>query len=286
MDWATWPERPLVVLRGGGDLGSGVAYRLHKVGYPLLITELAAPLLVRRSVAFGSAVLDGQVTVEDITARHAHNLDEARQIIAAGQIPVMVVSGKDGPHEAWRALAPQVVVDVRMAKRNIDTRLDDAPLVIALGPGFTAGQDCHAVIETNRGHWLGRVIWQGPAEPDTGLPGKVKGQQHTRVLRAPAAGQVQPHFQIGDTIKQDDVVATVAGQPVVASFAGVLRGIIHPTVRVWPGLKIGDLDPRGQRAHCFSISDKSLAVGGGVLEAILTRRILPASVERNQLKRE
>ncbi|GAB4412747.1 MAG: hypothetical protein Kow00106_07490 [Anaerolineae bacterium] len=169
-----------------------------------------------------------------------------------------------------RALRPAVIVDARMAKRNLGTTISDAPLVIALGPGFVAGQDCHAVIETKRGHFLGRVIWQGAAEPDTGRPGSVQGHEADRVLRAPCDGELIPLAQIGDAVRAGQALATVSGEAVRAPFDGVLRGLLHPAVPVTRGLKIGDVDPRGVRAHCFTISEKALAVGGGVLEAILS----------------
>jgi xanthine dehydrogenase accessory factor len=168
-----------------------------------------------------------------------------------------------------------VVVDARVAKRNIDTQISDAELVIALGPGFVAGQDCHAVVETQRGHYLGRVIWQGRAAPDTGVPGSIGGVENQRVLRAPCDGFVKPNAAIGDRINQGAVIAAVEGEPIIAPFTGVLRGLIHETVPVTTGLKVGDLDPRCIREHCFTISDKSLAIGGGVLEAILNRGIYP-----------
>jgi xanthine dehydrogenase accessory factor len=161
-----------------------------------------------------------------------------------------------------------------MAKINTGTRITDAPLVIALGPGFTAGQDCHAVIETNRGHALGRVIYQGQAEPDTKSPGAIKGYTTGRVLRAPAPGYVTPRVEIGDVIRQNQLIATVNSHEIRASFDGILRGLVHPSVPVTPGLKIGDLDPRAQIEHCFTISDKSLAIGGGVLEAILASEVM------------
>ena len=157
-----------------------------------------------------------------------------------------------------------------MAKRNIDTRMDQAPLVVALGPGFEAGRDCHAVVETNRGHWLGRVYWQGSAEPDTGTPGVVAGHGAERVLRAPVAGTVRALAEIGQQVDAGQVVAEVERVPVRAPFPGVVRGLIADGTQVPAGLKIGDIDPRGKREHCFTVSDKALAVGGGVLEAVLT----------------
>ncbi len=261
----------LIVIRGAGDLGSGVAYRLHKAGYALVMTELPHPLFVRRMVSFGNAVYtaDKSMQVEDITARHVpHDLEIILDSIGNHEIPILT-------DENWADLEPAVVIDARLAKRNLDTTIDDAPLVIALGPGFNAGEDCHAVIETNRGHFLGRVIWEGPPEPNTGLPGTVQGKQATRVLRAPCAGYLKPRFTIGDKIVTGQVIATVEDSPIIAAFDGVLRGIVHESVQVTAGFKVGDLDPRGVREHSFTISDKALSIGGGVLEAILSKGILP-----------
>lgn len=181
-------------------------------------------------------------------------------------------------------LKPEVVVDAIIAKVNTGTTIHDAPLVVALGPGFTAGQDCHAVIETNRGHWLGRVIYpgcgptvNGQAQPDTRTPGLIESRAADRVLRAPTAGQVTPHARIGDQIAVGQLIATVNGHEIRAAFSGVLRGLVHSDLQVTPGLKIGDLDPRGEVSHCFTISDKALAIGGGVLEAILASDLMRES---------
>lgn len=259
-------SRVSVIVRGGGDLASGVVYRLVKAGFPVLVIELERPLAIRRAVAFASAVFESRVTVEGLTARRVAHPGEIAQVQAAGEVPVLVDPGG----ASVGALRPAVVVDARLAKRNLGTAQSDAPLVIGLGPGFTAGDDCHAVIETNRGHFLGRVLWQGSAEPDTGRPGSVQGRTLDRVLRAPCAGTVVPLAAIGDAVRAGDVLATVSGQEVRAPFDGVLRGLIHPSVPVTAGLKIGDVDPRGTREHCFTISEKALAIGGGVLEAILS----------------
>ncbi len=260
--------RPLLVLiKGAGDLASGVAARLHRCGFSVVMTELPQPLMVRRLVCFGEAVYREETMVEGIVARRVPDLAAARRELARHIIPVLV-----DPQAACRVeLAPQVVVDAIMAKRNTGTRRSDAPLVIALGPGFTAGEDCHAVIETQRGHWLGRVYWQGAAQPDTGVPGEI-GSASTprRVLRAPADGIVEARVEIGDHVDTEQIIAEVAGIPVRASCAGVVRGIIWSGIYVAQGTKIGDIDPRGEQAYCVTISDKSLAVGGGVLEAILT----------------
>ena len=263
---------PIVLIRGAGDLGSGVAFRLYHAGYPVVMVDLPTPLLVRRTVSFGSAIFEpgGVYQVEGITSRVIKADSAVWLAIRGGEIPILVDT--DG---AWRNVNAQVVIDARLAKRNIDTTLEDAQLVLALGPGFVAGEDCHAIVETQRGHSLGRVIWQGSAAPNTGIPGNVGGKDSQRVLRAPRAGHVKPNAAIGDPIEQGAVIATVEGEPIIAAFTGVLRGLIHESVEVWAGLKVGDLDPRGVREHCFTISDKALAIGGGVLEAILSRGILP-----------
>ncbi|MEL6270416.1 MAG: selenium-dependent molybdenum cofactor biosynthesis protein YqeB [Chloroflexota bacterium] len=266
---------PVVVL-GGGDLASGVIYRLHRAGFPVFVTELPAPLFVRRTVCFGEAVYSGDITIEGVTARLADNTDTARQIVNAGDVAVLI----DARGQLFPVLSPVVLVDVRMEKENLGITRDDAPLVIALGPGFTAGDDVHAVIETNRGHDLGRVIWQGAAEPDTGQPGNMAGKTHSRVLRSPADGHVHPHAQIGDHIKAGDTIADVNGEPIVAQFDGVLRGLIHERVRVWKNLKIGDLDPRDNPKAVRTISDKSLAVGGGVLEAVMSSDVVRAAMRK------
>jgi xanthine dehydrogenase accessory factor len=272
----------LVLIKGAGDLASGVALRLHRCGFPVVMTELAAPMTVRRTVSFAQAVFEGRAQVEEVAARRAVP-DQVVEFLAEGIIPVLI----DPQAEVRAALQPSVVVDAVMAKRNLGTRLDDAPLVVALGPGFTAGVDCHAVIETQRGHYLGRVIWEGSAEPDTGQPGTLPGMgpNVTRVLRAPIAGSVRSVVAIGDTVKVGATIAVVEGKrsarPVVAPFSGVLRGLVHPSVPVTAGLKIGDLDPRAEREYCFTVSDKSLAIGGGVLEASL---VYSQRVSRSKIK--
>lgn len=255
-----------VIVRGGGDLGSGVVYRLARAGLPVIVLERDLPTFVRRAVCFGEAVFSETTEVEGIRAQRVRNAHEVDDLLAAGIVPVVIDPGGEGI-AYWQS---QVVIDARMEKHNPGTRLDDAALVVALGPGYTAGVDCHAIIETHRGHDLGRVIWQGSAEPDTGEPGVMGGHTHSRVLRAPAAGHVRSEYAIGDLVQAGDVIAWVAGLPITAAFTGVLRGMVHEQVFVTPGMKIGDLDPRAERRHCFTISDKSLAVGGGALEAVLS----------------
>lgn len=263
-----------VVVRGGGDLASGVIYRLQRAGFPVIVLELSLPLFVRRTVCFGEAVYSSEVTIEGVTAIHAKDIHEALEMNKQGIVPVLI----DPDGQALSTLNPVVVVDARMEKRNLGTTLQDAPLTIALGPGFTAGEDVHAVVETNRGHDLGRVIWQGSAEPDTGQPGSMKGVTHSRVLRAPTDGFVIAHAEIGDLITKGDTIGQVDGHAILAPFDGVLRGLIHESVPVTEGFKIGDLDPRGDVRACYTISDKSLAVGGGVVEAVLSSDVIRQSL--------
>lgn len=258
-------EDILVVIKGGGDLATGVAHRLHRAGMWVVVTELAQPTVIRRVVTVAPAVYEGQVEVEGLVARLAETDQEIRAVLAAGQVPVVV----DPRGEVITRLHPTAVVDAIMAKRNTGTRITDAPIVIGLGPGFTAGVDVHAVIETNRGHHLGRVILSGSAEPHTGVPAPTAGYTHERVLHAPCEGTFTGKRRIGDPVEAGEVVASVAGEPVVAKIPGVLRGLLADGLLVKAGMKVGDVDPRGVREHCFTISDKARAIGGGVLEAIL-----------------
>ncbi len=255
-----------VALRGGGDLGSGVAYRLHRCGFPVLITELAQPLLVRRRAAYGTAAIVGLISIDGVTARRVEDLQEALELQARGEIPLLI----DPEGSSLDSYAPAVVVDARMLKGGSGQQPGSPSLVIGLGPGFVAPDNCDAVIETNRGHFLGRVIWEGAAEPDTALPGCVLGRTGDRVLRAPNDGAVKALVPIGTVLKAGQPVAEIGGQTVLAPFDGVLRGLIHSGLSVSAGAKIGDLDPRAKPAYCFTISDKALAIGGGVLEAILS----------------
>ena len=255
----------LILVRGGGDLGTGVAHRLQRAGFTLLVTEIAQPLCVRRWVSFAEAVYSEHITVEGVTAHRAPDPMVGMAYTVLGEVPVVV----DADGAVMRQMRPPIVVDARMAKTNLDLRLSDAPLVIGLGPGFSAGVDCHAVVETNRGHNLGRVYWEGRAEADTGAPEVVSGFAGSRVVRAPRTGQFTARRQIGDLVQPGDVVAEVAGEPIAAELAGVVRGLLHDGLRVTPGMKVGDIDPRGERDYCAKISDKARAVGGGVLEAVL-----------------
>lgn len=261
----------LILLRGGGDLATGVAYRLHHAGFPVIVTELANPLVVRRRVALATAVLEGEITVETLRGVRVESPEDAWTLAHTGVIPVLVAPdpGTFLNLSLVTRNSSLILVDARMAKRNIDTTIGQAPLVIALGPGFIAGTDCHAVIETNRGHRLGRVIWRGAAEPNTGTPGIVAGKGRERVLRAPVAGTVSWQVTIGNRVRAEEIMGDVAGHAIAAPFDGVVRGLIAPGTIVPVGLKIGDVDPRDDVSAAFTISDKALAIGGGVLEAVL-----------------
>jgi xanthine dehydrogenase accessory factor len=266
-----FPEQ-LVAIRGAGDLATGVAVRLHRAGFPVAMLELPEPLVVRRTVAFAEAVRQKVVTVEGVTARRVTNAVRARLIAHRGEIAVLV----DPDGASLPRLRAAVVVDARLAKRNIDTRLDQARLVIGLGPGFTAGKDVHAVVETMRGHDLGRVLWEGSAHPNTGTPGLVQEKGAERVLRAPVAGRVVGQKQIGNIVQEGEVIALVdpgdgSSGPVAvnAPFTGLLRGLVADGLAVPAGLKIGDVDPRLD-TDTGMISDKALSIGGGVVEAVLT----------------
>jgi len=262
------PESTVILVIGGGDLGTGVAHRLHRAGFKVVVTELAKPTVIRRAVAFASAAYDGQVDVEGVEARLVSGIESVWPLLEQHIVPVLV----DPEGTARSSLKPHVIVDARVAKRNLGVTLNDAPIVIGLGPGFSAGDDVHAVVETNRGHNLGRLILTGSAEPDTGVPGQVHGHARERVLWAPCAGRLRSEARIGQQVEETQVVAWVEEQAVRASISGVLRGLAHDGLLVRKGQKVGDIDPRGITEYCFTISDKARAIGGSVLEAILHLR--------------
>lgn len=255
----------VVLIRGAGEMASGVAWRLHQCGFRIILTEKSHPMAVRRKVSFCEAVYENHMIVEGVEAQLIKALDERFPIWDERKIPLIV----DPDCESKHKIGPNVLVDAILAKKNVGTSLNDAPLVIALGPGFEADQDVHFVVETMRGHNLGRLLTSGQAEPDTGEPGSVQGITTDRVLRSPTNGPFKGAFTIGDHVKKGDVVGIVSGEPVRAKIDGVLRGLIHDGVDVVEGLKIGDIDPRGIMEDCFTISDKARAIGGAVVEGIL-----------------
>lgn len=254
----------LVVIRGGGDLATGTALRLYRAGMEVVVCETAVPTSIRRTVCFSEAVRLGETEVEGVTARLAA-LADLPDLLERGIVPVLA----DPEGACIPALAPDAVVDAIIAKRNLGTRMDMAPVVVAAGPGFTAGVDCHAVVETMRGHYLGRVIYDGAALPNTDVPGLIGGYAGERVLRAPADGVFRGVKRIGDRVRAGEAAGYVDGAPMVCTIDGVLRGLLADGVPVRRGMKSGDVDPRCEPAHCACASDKALAVGGGVLEALL-----------------
>ena len=255
----------VVLIKGGGEQASGVAHRLACSHLKICLTEVPNPQAVRRGVAFCEAVYDGEKEVEGVVAKLISSPDEISKVWQEGKLPLLV----DPETKVKDILKPDVLVDAILAKKNLGTKISDAPLVIGLGPGFQSGKDVHMVIETNRGHNLGRVILQGEAEANTGIPGVIAGVSAERVFRAPKAGRFSANRKIGDHVQAGDVVALVDGAPVKALVGGVVRGLLRDGIEVHKGMKAGDVDPRGIKEHCFTISDKARAIAGGVLEAIL-----------------
>jgi xanthine dehydrogenase accessory factor len=259
-------QRPRAVIKGAGDLASGVALCLHRAGFAVTLTEIARPTVVRRTVAFAQAVYDGGASVEGARAVCvAPGVIEGA--LTQGAIPVVVA---EDATQVLETVQPVLLVDAIIAKRNLGTRMSDAPTVVALGPGFTAGRDVHAVVETRRGHDLGRVLYRGAAQENTGVPGDIGGYTWQRVVRAPAAGRFRTAAEIGDLVEAGDVIGYVGEEPVRAAIAGVVRGLLRSGLEVDAGFKLGDVDPRGDISRCFTVSDKARAVGGGALEAACT----------------
>ncbi len=257
----------IIVIKGPGKWPQGWRADCSANFRRLVMLETDMPMAVRRCVSFCEAVYDGAITVEGITARRAAAVLDISRIWGAGEIPVF----QDPEWDVIPDLGPQVVIDAIIAKKNLGTDMAEAPLVIGLGPGFSAGEDVHCVIETNRGHDLGRIIEKGPAQADTGVPGIICGVSLERVLRAPCSGLFIASCAIGDLVTKDQILGHVDQMPVTASIDGMVRGLIRNKTRVPVRCKIGDIDPRGAGASCNTISEKARAVGGAVLEAILHR---------------
>jgi xanthine dehydrogenase accessory factor len=250
-----------VIVRGGGDIGTGVIWRLHRVGFPVVVLELDRPLTVRRTVSFSTAVTDGSIVIDGVEGIRVRSMADAIAARVDGVVPVLV-------SPQLPDVPVSVVVDARLAKVNLGTSMDQAPFVVALGPGFSAGEDCHAIVETKRGHDLGRVIWQGPAAANTGVPGVIGGASADRVLHADVSGNLTWQVSFGEIVEKDHQIGTIDGRPVLTKISGTVRGLLLPGP-VATGLKIADIDPRADAAAVHHISDKSLSVGGGVLEALL-----------------
>jgi xanthine dehydrogenase accessory factor len=257
----------IILIKGGGEMASGVVQRLVRSGFRVCITEIPEPLAVRRRVSFCEAVFAGQTVVEGLVGRRVSGKEEVQRCWEKGEVPVVI----DPECAIRKILSPDVLVDAILAKRNTGTALSDAPLVIGLGPGFRAGRDVHFVIETNRGHHLGRVIAEGEAEPDTGIPGDIGGYTWERVLRARAGGRFQGMKKIGDRVAKGEIMAEVGGVPLETRISGVLRGILHDGLTAEPNMKVGDVAPRAAPENCLTVSEKARAIAGGVLEAIMMK---------------
>ena len=263
----------LIIVRGGGDLATGTIYKLKKSGFPVLILEVPNPSAIRRNVSFCEAVYQGTQTVEDMTCYLVESVEQAEQFINEGKLCVLV----DPMGESIARLKPLAVIDAILAKKNLGTNRNMAPITLALGPGFVAGEDVDAVIETKRGHNLGRVLWEGAAAPNTGIPGVIGGYGKERVIHCPAKGILRNVKKITDTVSRGEVIAVVETEegnvPVKATLDGILRGLIRDGYPVHVGFKMADIDPRAEEyENCFTISDKARCIAGGVLEALLQRK--------------
>ncbi|HAS89404.1 MAG TPA: molybdenum hydroxylase [Desulfovibrio sp.] len=256
---------PLIAIRGAGDLATGIAMRLYRAGLRrIVMLETGHPLAVRRTVAFSEAVYHGEVQVEGVSAIFAEDMDEAASIWAKQSVAIICDPCLLNINE----IKPEILIDAIIAKKNLGTEINMAPLVIGLGPGFTAGVDVHKVIETKRGHHMSRVIHEGAAEPNTGIPGSVKGFTVERVYWAEHGGVFNTGFDIGDEISEGEKLGDVDGTPVIAEISGVIRGLLRNGTPVRKRTKLGDIDPRATKTYCGEISDKALSIGGGVLEAV------------------
>ena len=256
----------LILVRGGGDLATGTIHRLWSAGLRVLVLEAEHPAAIRRQVSLCEAVYEGEATVEGLRAVRIEALAQAEEVWNQNAVPVLV----DPKGESIAQARPDVLVDAILAKKNLGTKITDAPVVIGVGPGFCAGKDVDAVIETQRGHNLGRVIYEGEAAPNTGIPGMIAGYAKERVIHAPATGKLHILRQIGEIVEPGDILADIEGTPVETVIGGVIRGMIREGYPVKKGLKIADVDPRvKEQENCYHISDKARCVAGGVLEAIL-----------------
>jgi len=253
-----------VLLKGGGDLASGIGYRLNRAGFNLLIVEKPEPTAIRRTVSFASAIYQGQLEVEGVRGTKVKNIEEAEECWSEGSVPVITTNQKD----LLSRFKPDIIIDGRMLKERTDQTIDEARLVIGIGPGFTINQNCHLAVETNRGHHLGRVIYEGSTAKNTGSPGNVNGYTDERVIHAPEAGTFQSDCQIGQKVNTGEVIGKVKNIILKTKISGVIRGLLKPGIEVKAGTKLADVDPRSEENYCYYISDKALAIAGGVLEAI------------------
>ena len=257
----------VILIRGGGEIASGVAHKLARARFRVCLTETSHPLAVSRGVAFCEAIYDGEKGVEGVIAKRVESASEIPGVWQENQIPIIV----DPEALVKETLKPQILVDAIMAKKNLGTRISDAPLVIGLGPGFTAGSDVHMVVETNDSQNLGKVIREGEAEKDTGIPIAIEGLTFERALHSPEKGLFQTDKEIGDLATAGEVVASVAEQPVKAEIAGIIRALLRSGTAVEKGTKLDEIDPTGNREACFAIRPKMSKIADGVLEVIMMR---------------
>jgi xanthine dehydrogenase accessory factor len=255
----------VILIKGGGEMATGVAHRLASSHFKVYMTETSNPQAVRREVAFSEAIFDQEKEVEGVTSKKIDSPHHIFQVWKEGKIPILI----DPDAKVKDFLKPDVLIDATLAKMNLGTNITDAPLVIGLGPGFHAGKDVHLVIETNRGHNLGRIISDGEAEPNTGIPGSIAGYTEERVIRASKSGNFKALKKIGDGVRANEKVGAIGNTAVRSRIAGVIRGLLRDGTEVWKGMKLGDIDPRGIKTHCHTISDKARTISGGVLQAIL-----------------
>jgi xanthine dehydrogenase accessory factor len=255
----------VILVRGAGEMATAVAHRLASCHFKVCMTETSNPQAVRREVAFSEAVFDSEKEVEGITAKRVRSADHILEVWKEGKIPILI----DPEARVKEFLKPDILIDATLAKKNLGTKITDALLVVGLGPGFSAGKDVHLVIETNRGHNLGRIISNGEAEPNTGIPGSTAGYTEERIVRAPKDGRFKTLKKIGDGVQANEKVGIIGDVAVRSRIAGVIRGLLRDGTEVWKGMKLGDIDPRGIKAHCYTISDKARTISGGVLQAIL-----------------
>jgi len=255
----------IVVIRGGGDIATGIGHRLYKAGFNIIILDVEMPLAIRRAVSFCEAIYSGETTVEGLKAIYCSDIDSSMRTIYEGNIPVLI----DECGDSISTIKPIAVVDSILAKRNIGTYKSMAPITIGIGPGFNAGVDVDLIVESNRGHNLGKVIYQGQAEENSGIPGDIMGYRQERIIRSIESGYIEWLIYIGDMVKKDEVIGIISKSQIKANISGVIRGLIKDGIFVEKGLKIGDIDPRGQYVNAITISDKARAIGGGVLEGIM-----------------
>lgn len=258
----------LIIIRGGGDIATGIGHRLYKSGFNILISEIEKPTAIRREVSFCEAIYRDEIEVEGVKAVLCKTDEEIQEALGKRQVPVVIDPNCDLAY----TLKPIALVDSILAKKNLGTKMDMAPITIGLGPGFTAKEDVHLVVETNRGHYLGTIIEDGKAAEDTGIPGNIAGYTDQRIIRALDEGIMKNYREIGDLVQVGDLLCTNGETEVRANLAGVIRGLLKEGLYVKKGMKIGDIDPRGVVDYAYTISDKARAVGGGVLEAIMRMR--------------